>query len=228
MKVRALFLVAGVIGSIACTHAAQQPSPPTAANAHPSCACMGSSGSGHMMGGDHMGGGSMGCGHMGHMGGGPMPHTMGSAPMMSGGTSMPGIACALGSGPLSDGAKAAIVRALADERGAEDRYAAALASFGPVPPFSQTERAERRHSFALVRLLEAHGVAVPPRDKATVIAPPTLKEACDASASAEKKTVASYDELLQGQLPEDVRCVFQQLQSASKEHHLPAFQQCTK
>jgi hypothetical protein len=134
--------------------------------------------------------------------------------------------CVMGKGPLPAAAKASVERALAEERDAELLYEAALSAAGPVPPLTGIARAERRHSSALEQLLQVHGHPIPPPEKKAVAGPKDLAEACRAGVAVEKKNIAFYDKELAASLPSDVECVYEHLQHASRDHHLPAFQRC--
>jgi hypothetical protein len=135
--------------------------------------------------------------------------------------------CPSGDGPLSEAARGAIERALADERAAEARYEAVTRSLGAVMPFRQLERAERRHAWALEQLLSQHGASVPPVPSArSTVEKKTLREECALGVEAEKKNIALYDELMTRELPTDVQCVFSHLRAASRDRHLPALERC--
>jgi hypothetical protein len=54
----------------------------------------------------------------------------------------------------------------------------------------------------------------------------TLAQACAAGVDAELANIALYDELLKGDLPADVRRVFENVRAASLNSHLPAFERC--
>lgn len=139
----------------------------------------------------------------------------------------PHMACPAGEGALSEVTLAAIGRALGDERSAEAKYDAIEGALGSVLPFRRIELAERRHAWALEQLLLAHGAAVPPASSAAPsIHVANLQEACALGVQSEKDNIALYDELSKGDLPADVRCVFEHLQAASRERHLPAFERC--
>jgi hypothetical protein len=157
-------------------------------------------------------------------GGGPMGR--GGGPMGKGAGSHPG--CPAGSGPLSDVARAAVEHALVDERAAASRYEAIERAIGSVMPFRQVERAERRHVWALEQLFVAHG-AEPPAvatGVAITVKASSLPEACALGVESEKRNIVLYDELLKADVPPDVRCVFEHLQAASRERHLPTFTRC--
>ncbi len=140
----------------------------------------------------------------------------------------PGAMCSMGSGPLADPVRDAVLRALEDERRADAAYTGVLAQFGPTMPFSRIERAEQRHSAALERLLVAHGVPIPAA-KAAEPAPKyaDVAAACAAGAAAEKANIALYDDLAKTAAPDDVKCVFDHLRGASLNRHLPVFESCS-
>ena len=54
----------------------------------------------------------------------------------------------------------------------------------------------------------------------------SIPAACTGGVAAEQENIAMYDRLLQQELPADVQRVFQNLRTASLEHHLPAFENC--
>ena len=130
-------------------------------------------------------------------------------------------------GPASGGdttdLKAALDRALDDERHALAFYEAVMAKHGQRRPFANIVRAERRHAAALLAEYERLGLT-PPTDRArSFTVPPTFREACDAAEFAEIENVRIYDELLPAVTDERVRDVFRNLRGASQERHLPAF-----
>jgi hypothetical protein len=160
---------------------------------------------------------------------GPRAPRLRGEPFVRGGPSGgdPASMCDMQSGPLTPSARAAALRALTDERRAQSDYAGVLADLGQAPPFTPIERAERRHAGAIERFLRAHG-----EDGADAAPPPPTRsftgraEACRAGAESERRNIAMYDELLEGDLPADERCVFEHLRAASLDHHLPAFERC--
>lgn len=140
----------------------------------------------------------------------------------------PAAMCPMGAGPLADEARDAVLRALDDERRADAVYTAVLGQFGPNPPFSRIQRAEERHTAALERVLVAHGGSIPAEKPAA--APPRYTDvaaACRAGVESEKANIAIYDSLSKAALPDDVKCVFGHLRTASETRHLPAFQACS-
>lgn len=137
------------------------------------------------------------------------------------------MACPSSDEPLSDAARSAIERALADERAAEARYEAVRGSIGPVMPFGQLERAERRHAWSLEQLLAQHRAPVPPQASApSIVETKSLRDECARGVEIEKKNIALYDELSKLELPADVQCVFTHLRAASHDRHLPALERC--
>ena len=90
-----------------------------------------------------------------------------------------------------------LLDALDDERKAEATYAAVIAKFGPVRPFSNIIEAEQRHASALERQLRRLGLTVPPNPwTGKVSAPATLKEACESAVEGEIENIALYDRLI--------------------------------
>lgn len=140
----------------------------------------------------------------------------------------PGAMCAMGSGPLADDVRDAVIRALDDERKADAMYGAVIAQFGQAPPFSRIQRAEERHAAALERILTAHGAPIP-AEKAPAAQPrfADVAAACRAGVESEKANIAMYDGFSKLALPEDVKCVFGHLRAASESRHLPVFQSCS-
>lgn len=153
---------------------------------------------------------------------------MGPGPGMGRGAMGEGM-CAMGSGPLTEQAVQAAVRALTDERRAEQQYADVLGQFGRTRPFMPIEMAERRHAAAIERFLTAHGEAVPEATESPAATRyPDVASACNAGAQSERVNIAMYDELLAAELPDDERCVFEHLRAASRDRHLPAFEHCAR
>lgn len=120
-----------------------------------------------------------------------------------------------------------LLHALDDERKAEAAYAAVIAKFGPIQPFSNIIGAEQRHAVALERQLERLGVAVPSNPwTGKGAAPPSLADACESAIQGEIENVALYDRLIPMIEDPAARQVMVNLQAASRERHLPAFRRC--
>ncbi|MDZ7803759.1 ferritin-like domain-containing protein [Thiohalophilus sp.] len=123
-----------------------------------------------------------------------------------------------------------LTEAIEDEYKARATYRRVLEKFGDVRPFSNIVEAEQRHIDALLLLFENYGLRVPedhwPERVAT---PDTLLAACQAGVAAEIDNAAMYDRLLAASSDyPDVQRVLRNLQRASSENHLPAFQRCVE
>ena len=129
--------------------------------------------------------------------------------------------------PLSDAEVDTLNRAILEEYGALNLYQGVIDQFGNVYPFSQIVKAEQQHVNALIRQATKYGVAVPTNPGlATVPTYSSLSEACQAGVAAEIADAALYDELGAVVTHTDILRVFANLQSASLNSHLPAFQAC--
>jgi hypothetical protein len=120
----------------------------------------------------------------------------------------------------------ALTEALQDEYKAQATYRAILQRFGPVRPFANIVKAEERHIQALLPLFARYGIPVPADDWPTrVTVPDSVAQACQEGVQAEIDNGAMYERLLAmtADYP-DVQRVFRNLQRASQENHLPAFQ----
>jgi len=121
--------------------------------------------------------------------------------------------------------KSKLDMAIDDEYHARAMYAAVIEQFGEVRPFSQIIRAEERHIAALVRLYERYNLEVL-ADPYTEVeySFTSLDEAARQARDAEIANAALYDELLLDVTDPEVIRVFENLQWASQERHLPAFE----
>lgn len=120
-----------------------------------------------------------------------------------------------------------LLEALEDERKAEATYAAVLAKFGNVRPFSNIIDAERRHSSAIERQMVRLGMPIPLNEwEGRAPAPASLADACRGAVQAEVENIALYDRLLPSIADSAVRQVLENLQAASRDNHLPAFRRC--
>lgn len=129
--------------------------------------------------------------------------------------------------PLSDAEAQALQKAILEEYGAFNLYTAVNAQFGSTIPFSYIVRSEQQHINALVRQAQKYGLAVP--ENPGLANPPvfaTLAEACQAGVDAEIADAALYDELKLVTTHADLLQVYDRLQKASLDSHLPAFQLC--
>lgn len=130
-------------------------------------------------------------------------------------------------GPLSEAEAQALVRAVQEEYGAQALYQSVLETFGDVSPFNLIVRAEAQHAAALERMAEKYGVDVPAYQGTNDLpAYSTLSEACQAGVQAEIADAALYDELMAVTTHADLLRVYTNLQNASLNNHLPAFDAC--
>lgn len=118
--------------------------------------------------------------------------------------------------------------AIDDEYKARATYDAVIAKFGPVMPFSNIRNAETKHIVALVQLYDHYGIQAPSDPYAGQLgAPGSVQEACQIGVEAEIANAAIYDDLLEEVTELDVITVFERLQAASLDKHLPAFERCS-
>lgn len=122
---------------------------------------------------------------------------------------------------------AALTEALEDEYKARATYQKVIETFGPIRPFINIVEAEDRHASALLRQFERLGLETPKDAWAGHIeAPSSIAEACEAAVAAEIENAEMYERLLETVDDPAVRNVLLNLQDASQNHHLPAFQRC--
>jgi hypothetical protein len=129
--------------------------------------------------------------------------------------------------PLSTAEQTALQDAILEEYGAYNLYQEVIAQWGSVYPFSQIVRSEQQHINALVTQATKYGIEVP--ENPGLADTPVfldLSQACQAGVDAEIADAALYDDLMQGTTHTDILRVYSQLQSASLNSHLPAFQTC--
>jgi len=122
---------------------------------------------------------------------------------------------------------AALQEALDEEYGALNTYKAVMAQLGDIYPFNRIARSEQQHVNALVRLFTKYGLEVPSNPGLTTT--PTwasVAAACATGVAAEKADAALYDRLEPQVDNADILRVFANLQRASLESHLPAFEAC--
>lgn len=141
-----------------------------------------------------------------------------------------GSACTGLVGPDPADIAAILVEALQEEYKAQMLYRSVLGTFGPdTAPFALIAESEARHVGALQRLFTRRQLAPPASVWAPSSFPPfaSVPLACAAGIVAEQEDAAFYTPYLQRtDLPQDVRNVFTNLQAASLENHLPAFERC--
>lgn len=122
----------------------------------------------------------------------------------------------------------ALLAALDDERRAAATYEAVLAKFPGVRPFVNIVEAEKQHQALLLPMFAKYGVQVPKNefDASSIAVPETLAEACKAAIKAEEDNIALYDGFFEFIKEADIKAIFERLQAASRDNHLPAFTRC--
>jgi hypothetical protein len=130
---------------------------------------------------------------------------------------------------LSETEIAALHEALDDEYHAWATYDQVIRDFGEVRPFINILDAEARHISALKEVFKRYRLAVPENSWIGQIPGyGSLYEACAAGVKAEIENDRLYARLLAATQRPDILSVFQNLQEASRERHLPAFQRCVE
>ena len=123
----------------------------------------------------------------------------------------------------------ALNEALDDEYRAWATYDQVIADFGEVPPFNNIRAAEARHIEALCMLFGRYGLPVPENPWTGKIARyVSLQAACEAGVAAEIANGEMYERLLKETPRPDILTVLRNLQEASQQRHLPAFQRCAQ
>ena len=124
----------------------------------------------------------------------------------------------------------ALIEAINDEYKARATYRLVISQFGEIRPFINIVEAESRHIDALLPLFEKYNITVPEDDWASRIEiPSSILEACHVGVESEIENAEMYNRLLESTIEyPDVQAVLIQLQRASKENHLPAFQRCVE
>jgi len=123
----------------------------------------------------------------------------------------------------------ALHEALDDEYHAWSPYAQVVSDFGEVRPFANIRDAEARHIEALSKLFTGYGLPIPANTWPGRVARYTsLQEACEAAVAAEIANGEMYERLLGATQRPDILTVLRNLQQASQQRHLPAFQRCAQ
>lgn len=122
----------------------------------------------------------------------------------------------------------ALNEAIQDEYKACATYRLVIRKFGPVRPFINILGSEQRHIQALRSLFRKYQLPIPIDHWETQLtAPHSLQEACRQGVAGEITNRAMYQRLLRLTTAyPDVQRVFRNLQRASQENHLRAFQRC--
>ena len=104
-----------------------------------------------------------------------------------------------------------------------------IRDFGDVRPFVNIVEAEARHFAALLFFFEKYGITSPAnRWAAKPPRFPNLHDACVVAVQVEIDNVKLYDRALESTQRPDILAVYQALQSASLDRHLPAFRRCAE
>ena len=131
---------------------------------------------------------------------------------------------------MTDAVSNVLFEAIHDEYKARAMYRQVIRTFGEIRPFINIVDAESRHIEALLPLFDKYHVVVPEDDwDSRIQTPQSILEACQAGVEAEIGNAEMYERLLKltGDHP-DIQHVLKQLQRASTENHLPAFQRCVE
>jgi hypothetical protein len=146
------------------------------------------------------------------------------------GSGLCGDACTGAVGPDPEDIGEMLGLAVQEEHKAEMLYRSVLEDYGPgTLPFATIAESEAHHLAALELLMTRRQLTPPasawaPSDFPTFA---TLAAACAAGADAEIADAAFYSPYLdRDDLPQDVATVFANLQAASLQNHLPAFERC--
>ncbi|RLA31471.1 MAG: DUF2202 domain-containing protein [Gammaproteobacteria bacterium] len=119
--------------------------------------------------------------------------------------------------------------ALDDEYLAWSTYDQVITDFGEVRPFSNIRAAEGRHIEALLELFARYGLSVPKNPwPGKVTHYKSLQEACAAGVAAEIANGEMYERLIQSTERPDILAVLHNLQEASQQRHLQAFERCAR
>lgn len=120
-----------------------------------------------------------------------------------------------------------LLLALNDEFLAFATYDQINKDFNNPRPFINIQQAESRHSERLKMLFTTYKLEIPENPwlgKTPKFA--SVAEACKAGIDAEIANKQLYDKLFKSTAREDILSVYRNLQRASEENHLPAFQRC--
>jgi hypothetical protein len=130
-------------------------------------------------------------------------------------------------GPLTADEINGLLLALNDEYHAWAVYGQVVTDFGATAPFANIQGSEQTHINALISLFDAYGVPVPQNPWiGQVPSFASVTEACAAGVQAEIANRDLYTRLYETTTRADIERVYQMLQSASEQRHLPAFQAC--
>lgn len=131
-------------------------------------------------------------------------------------------------GPLTPQESQGLLLALNDEYHAEAVYRQVLDDFGDdVRPFTNIIVAEQRHQASLLDLFDFYELAVPANPwLGEVEGFESIADACAVGVEAEIINATLYDYLYSTTERADIITVYENLQAASNDKHLPAFERC--
>ncbi len=108
-------------------------------------------------------------------------------------------------------------------------YDQVIQDFGRIRPFVNIQRSEATHINALLGLFRTYGVPIPDNPwPGAVPSFESVQAACTAGVEAEIANVALYDDILASTTRPDILTVYNALQQASLNNHLPAFERCAR
>lgn len=114
--------------------------------------------------------------------------------------------------------------ALEDEILAYSTYDEIVKVFDVSRPFTNIMKAEQTHIEMVEELMKNYDIIIPEIDPSDhIMLPVSLVDAYEAGVQAEIDNIALYEKFLEGDLPDDVRMVFEYL-IAGSENHLTAFE----
>lgn len=120
-----------------------------------------------------------------------------------------------------------LLLALNDEYLATATYEQVNRDFGNPRPFVNIVNAEMTHADLLKALLTKYGIAVPPNTWIGEVPKyASVTEACAAGVKGEILNRDLYTQLFKTTERKDIISVYEALQRASEQNHLPAFQRC--
>jgi hypothetical protein len=124
--------------------------------------------------------------------------------------------------------RAALDEAMQDAYRAQFTYARAQSDFGPTAPFSTLGSAEQANATMLAGLYASRNLTVPAPTWSSENVPryPSLQQACLAGEEGELATQMMFERLLQLNVPNDVRSVFDALRTTTRMQHRAAFGSC--
>lgn len=131
--------------------------------------------------------------------------------------------------PLTESEIHALNEALEDEYLAWATYDQVITNFGEAPPFTNIREAEARHIESLCTLFVDYGLPVPENQwPGKVPRYASRQAACEAGVAAEIANGEMYERLLVATQRPDILTVLRNLQEASQQRHLAAFQRCAQ